>query len=139
MRAKFVNENIRFERGRGPKARMGIGQTVENRDPAILQKNFRNAFPEVNHTHTSTSFMHAPGIHPIWKRISISLENPKDDLSVEERGKIFMDWFKTHTDYDIVEKEHFFDRKWHPWGDESKPEQYSQSFIIKMRNEEDMQ
>jgi hypothetical protein len=137
MRAKTVN----FERGKDPRESMDIGLTrtrKENRDPNILQDNMQKAFPEIQHSHTSTARLQAPGKHPIWKNIVISLNNPKDRLSVEERAKKFLDWIRIYTDYDIVEEENSFERKWHPWGDKSKPENYSQQFNFRMRNKEDM-
>lgn len=137
MRAKYVNENIEFERGRDPKRSIDVGITVENRDLYKMEKNFKDAFPEVDHTHTGEQHLHAPGgPHPSWKTITASLENPKDDISVDDRKEKYLKWFKQNTDYDEFKIDSAFDRSWHPWGNPEYPEQYSQQFTYHMRHKD---
>lgn len=136
MRARLV-EDLNFEKGRDPKRSLDIGVTVENRDPRKMEGNFKKAFPEVQHTHIGEQHLHAPGgPHPSWKTITVALHNPKDGISVDKRKEKYLNWFKQYTDYDQFEIDSAFDRYWHPWGDESKPQQYEQQFTFLMRHKD---
>jgi hypothetical protein len=137
IRAKYVYESIKFERGRDPRKSMDIGVTAENRDIHKMEDNFKKAFPEVDHTHTGEQHLHAPdGPHPSWMTITASLNNPDDGISVDDRKETYLDWFKTNTDYDEFQIDSAFDRRWHPWGDHSLPQEYSQQFTFHMRHKD---
>ena len=138
MRAKFVNENLRFERNRDPKRSLNVGQVVANRDPNRRLHNFQMAFPEINHAYNSSSSLMAPGSHPKWQIINASLNDSKDGIPIDERSKKYLDWFKQYTDFDIVEMEHSSERSYHEWGNPEKPEHTDQMISIRMRNKEDM-
>ena len=136
MKAKLVYENIEFERGIEPAKAMDIGIIAQNRDPIKRKANFEASNPEVTHSSMSTSSMIAPGKHPKWEILSWSLYNPDDSETLKERENRYVYWFEKYTDYEIIEIESF-DRRWHPWGDKEFPENYTQSFSVKMRNEKD--
>ena len=137
MKAKFVSENINFERGKDPKKVLNIGKRAENRDPNRRHHNFQMAFPEIRSTY-STSHMMAPGSHPKWQIINGIIRDPKDDISVKERTQKYLEWFKQYTDFDIIEIDHSSERSYHEYGDEEKPKHTDQIISIKMRNNEDM-
>jgi hypothetical protein len=136
MKAKFVHENISFERGKDPKKSMDIGASVVNSDPRTMQKNFRKSFPEVTHTHTGVKTENAliTDEDVVWKIISVSVSNPKDGIDVDTRMRKFLDWFKKNTDYDQIIVDNYFERSCKPWGDKNKTEQYEQNFSFQMRN-----
>ena len=135
---KLVREDISFKRGNDPKKSLGVGVTIENRDRNKRIENFRAAFPEVNISYNSSSKLHAPGEHPNWQMISAGVHNPKDGLSLEERGEKMLDWLKSYTDFDIIEIENSFDRRYMPGLIRDPVEQYEQHYTFQMRNEEDM-
>jgi len=45
-----------------------------------------------------------------------------------------MDWFRRYTDYQEIEVDSAFERKYHPWGDEKNPERTTHQWSFKMRN-----
>ena len=135
---KLVRESIEFTRGKDPKKAMDIGLGVENRDPNKRLENFRAAFPEVSLAFNASIATHAPGKHPIWQTISLEAKNPKDDLTLDEREEKMLDCLKTYTDFDIVETESSFDRRYMPGLVRDPKEVYEQHYTFRMRNEEDI-
>ena len=136
---KLVREEISFERGKDPKKSLGVGVAVENRDRTKRLENFKAAFPEINVAYNASSHLNAPGEHPKWQLISAGVKNPKDGLSLEERGEKMLDWLKSYTDFDIIEIENLFDRKYIPGLIKNPREQYEQHYTFRMRNEEDIE
>lgn len=131
-----IQEAVDFKRTGDTKKSLDLGDRVANRDPETRLGNFKADHPEVGLAYNSESQLHAPGSHPKWKILNISLNDPEDPLSVNIQK--YLSWVQDHTDFDIVELEHSSDRKYHPWGDPKNPEHYSQSIAIRMRNEEDV-
>ena len=125
MRARFVYENIEFERGRNPRKSMDIGVAVENRNPERMKANFENAFPMFR-GHTGS--LH--GAKGDWTTYTASARNPKDGLEIEDRKEDILDWFNKYTDYDVVKWESGFDRRFHPWGDPKNPLEWDQQFTV---------
>lgn len=125
MRAKKVYENIEFERGRDPKRSMDVGITVENRDPNKMRKNFERDFPMFR---GHTGELH--GAAGDWTTYTAEARNPKDGKKIMDRKGEILDWFKTHTDYDVVKLESAFDRKFHLWGDPKQPLEWNQQFTV---------
>ena len=136
---KLIREEITFTRGKDPKKSMNIGVAIENRDPIKRLENFKAAFPEVGVSYNSTQATHAGyEKHPHWQIISVEVNNPADGLSLKDREREMVDWLETYTDFDIIEADHTFERRYMPGIDSNPVEQYEQHFTFKMRNEEDI-
>jgi hypothetical protein len=135
MRARKVYEAIDFERGTDPRKSLDIGLAAENKDPQKLVANIKAAFPEITFTYNATSQLHAPGgPHPIWKMLTVNVGNPKDGVSLEERGQKFLDWIKKYTTFTDYEIRNSHERRWYPFNKpELGPEEHSQSFEFAMK------
>ena len=135
MRAKLV-ENIDFRRTGDSKRALDLGIRMQNRDPKKRLRNFEKDHPEVNHVYRSEQNTHAPGTHPNWQLLNISLTNSA--YSLEDNKAKYLKWVEDNTDFDIIEVGDGYERSYRPNGDPDKREIFDQSIIIKMRNEEDI-
>ena len=136
---QLVREEISFKRGKDPKKSLGVGVAIENRDPNKRLENFRAAFPEIGISYNSSkSTSGGYEKFPHWQMISAGVNNPNDGLSLDERGEKMLNWLKSYTDFDIIEIENSFDRRYMPGMLMNPTEQYEQHYTFQMRNEEDM-
>lgn len=132
---KIVRESINFKRDQDPKKSLGVGSVTLNRDPDKRIKQFRKDNPDIQYAYNSKSHTISFEPMPFWEILNVSYKNSK--RSLEENKERVLKWCKDNTDYDIIEIDHAYERKFHPWGNkEGFPEEVEHGIKIKMRDKD---